>query len=155
MALSVSEQFLEVFHRLMDVSMSSMAPSLLSKASFVRRGATVYDFRYNQDGLLTKVTDRFGRTTNIKRDRNGRATAIVGPYGQKTTLETYQTGDRDGFLKTLTAPNGASWGLDYWDASRDSTCKSDGSNCEGLLKEMVDPRGHGKPAAEQKKYRHT
>jgi RHS repeat-associated protein len=65
-------------------------------------GAVRYQFGYDAGGELTSVTDAAGNITTIQRDVAENVTAIVSPYGVKTTLKV----DKNGFLKTITDPAG-------------------------------------------------
>ncbi|CAG0951179.1 partial Putative deoxyribonuclease RhsC, partial [Anaerolineae bacterium] len=87
-------------------------------------GAVLYQFTYDQDGLLTAVTDGDGNTTTIERDADGNATAIVGPYGQRTILDI----DDNGYLRALTNPAGEVYQCSY--------------TADGLMTAFTDPRGN-------------
>jgi RHS repeat-associated protein len=87
-------------------------------------GAVVYSFAYSSANLLTGITDRAGRLTQIERDAQGNASAIVGPDGQRTTL----TIGANGFLAAATNPA--------------SEATSFGYASGGLLTSRTDPRGH-------------
>lgn len=85
-------------------------------------GATLFEFGYNIDGLLVQVMDGDGNVTVIERNGDGNATAVIGPYGQRTTLNVNDAG----FLAMATNPAGESHQFIY--------------NEDGLLFEMRDPR---------------
>ncbi len=87
-------------------------------------GVTLYQFGYNSVGLLVTVTDHDGNVTTIERDATGKATGIVGPYGQRTSLAT----DANGYLASLTNPAGEAYHL--------------ASTADGLLTTFTDPKGH-------------
>ncbi len=84
----------------------------------------LYEFGYDENGLLTSILDGEGGTTTIERDGEGAATAIVGPYGQRTALDI----DDDGLLETIANPNSAVHQFAYRD--------------DGLLTDMTDPNGN-------------
>ncbi len=104
-------------------------------------GETIFEFHYDDQSRLVGITDRHGRKTEIQRS-NGEPTAIIGPDGLTTDLDTY-TGPkhREGFLKKVTNPAGESVRFDYYAPNNNTECESDGSNCEGLLKSMTEPDG--------------
>ena len=72
-------------------------------------GSIRYQFGYDSNGLLATVTDAFGNQTDIERAADGKATAIVGPNGQRTELG-YDSND---YLGTITNPMGQSVGMSY------------------------------------------
>ena len=86
-------------------------------------GTVLYQMGYGPDGLLVTITDRDGLVTTIVRDASGEATAIVGPYGQSTSLST----NADGYLNQITDPTGAHWNIGYSD---------------GLITTFSNPNGH-------------
>src|SRR5262249_49318179 len=47
-------------------------------------GALRYQFTYDAAGQLASITDGSGNVTTVERDGNGAATAILGPFGQRT-----------------------------------------------------------------------
>ena len=61
-------------------------------------GVALYSFAYDTAGRLASVTDQDGNVTRIERDANGTPTAIVAPFGQRTTL----TVDAHGYLNRIT-----------------------------------------------------
>jgi RHS repeat-associated protein len=63
-------------------------------------GASRWAFGYDGNSLVVTITNLAGLVTQIERDSSGRATAIVGPYGQRTTLAV----DAHGFLSQVTNP---------------------------------------------------
>ena len=63
-------------------------------------GRPVFTFTYSPEGLLLSVTDAVGNVTQIERNGAGKVTAIVSPFGQRTTVGL----DANGFLATLTNP---------------------------------------------------
>ena len=84
-------------------------------------GVTLYQFGYNSAGLLVSVTDRDGNVTTIERDANGKATGIVGPYGQRTGL----TVSANGYLTSVANPAGEAYHFT--------------STVDGLLTTFTDP----------------
>lgn len=59
----------------------------------------LYDFGYDDDGRLTRVTDRNGNISEIT--RNPSQVTITGPYNQVTTLAL----NGNGYAQSLTNPN--------------------------------------------------
>jgi YD repeat-containing protein len=86
-------------------------------------GAVRYQFSYDNAGRLARVTDGAGLVTRIERGAGGNPTAIVGPYGQRTTLSL----DAQGYLASLTNPAGETTWFAY--------------TPDGLLTRLTDPRG--------------
>ncbi len=105
-------------------------------------GRIVYRFVYDE-GRLVEVHDAVGDVTRIERTSGGAPTAIVGPHGRRTKLETaggLLTGVLDaaarewdfgyaagGLLTSITNPRGATWRASY--------------DAEGRLTREVDPDG--------------
>lgn len=87
-------------------------------------GALRYQFAYDGAGRLASITDSDGNITAVERDAQGSPTAIVGPYGQRTTLSV----NVDGFLERVTSPAGEAVQLAY--------------TPDGLLTGFTNPRGH-------------
>lgn len=67
-------------------------------------GAPLYEFGYDGGGRLITITDGDGNIITIERNSSGSPTAIVGPYGQRTTLAV----DANGYLNQITDPAGQS-----------------------------------------------
>ena len=89
-------------------------------------GATLLEFGYDADGLLTQVIEKTGGTDNvttIQHDGSGNPTAIIGPFGQVTTLGV----DANGFLASITNPAAESVGMI--------------SDANGLVSSYTTPRG--------------
>jgi RHS repeat-associated protein len=87
-------------------------------------GAARWTFGYDFVGKLVSVTDADGSVTTIARDPGtGAPTAIVGPFGQRTTVAL----DSTGYLARVTNPAGDSTTLTYGN--------------DGLLATLTDPRG--------------
>jgi RHS repeat-associated protein len=87
-------------------------------------GAVLLTFTYDGNGLLTRITDADGKMTNIERGTGGWPTAIVGPYGRRTTLQP----DPNKFVASITNPAGDTPQFTYSDT--------------GLLNQMLDGRGN-------------
>ncbi len=87
-------------------------------------GALIYSFSYDSSRRLTSVQDLDGDTTTIERNEHGLPVLITGPYGHQTRL----TNNRDGFISTITNPNGETYSFTYHDE-------------HGLLASTSDPRG--------------
>ncbi len=86
-------------------------------------GAFLEQFVYDDSKNLVRIIDAFGNTTHIERYSDGSPTAIVSPYGHRTTLQV----DAEGNLKNLTFPDGGRYTFNYRD---------------GLLISKTDPGGH-------------
>jgi RHS repeat-associated protein len=88
-------------------------------------GDTLYAFGHDSAGRLVTVRDAHANVTTIERSpTTGVATAVVAPFGQRTTLET----DAAGYLSRVLDPAGNAVRLF--------------SRSNGLLDSMVTPRGH-------------
>ena len=87
-------------------------------------GNVLYRFDYNSSGQLIAVTDGDANVTKVERTTEGKPTAIVGPFGQRTLL----TVDSNGYLASITNP-----------ADESVTLSSSSS---GLLTSMTDARGN-------------
>ena len=87
-------------------------------------GAALFTFSYNAAGLLSTVTDATGNVTTIEHDANGKLTAIVSPFDQRTTL----TLDANGYLAKLTNPAGEVYQMSYTN--------------DGLLTAFTDPNNN-------------
>ncbi|MBL0124793.1 MAG: hypothetical protein IPP88_19445 [Betaproteobacteria bacterium] len=90
-------------------------------------GTVRHQFAYNSAGRLATVTDGAGNATTIERDGSGNPTAIVAPFGQRTTLEV----QGDGYLSRVTNPAGEAIQFTY-----------NSGAAEGLLATLTDPRGN-------------
>ncbi len=89
-----------------------------------RTGAVRYRFGYDAAGRLTTVTDGDGNVTTIERAATtGVPTAIVAPFGQRTTL----TVDANGYLASITNPANETTRMTY--------------TADGLLTGFGDPKG--------------
>ncbi len=86
-------------------------------------GDLVFSFEYDDNGLLTAITDREGRTTTIERDQDGTPLAIVSPYQQTTRFVL----DENGYLAQVIDPSGRTYRFTY---------------SEGLMTSMTDPNGN-------------
>ncbi len=87
-------------------------------------GAVRNEFTYDSASRLATITDGDGNVTRIERNSAGDPTAIVGPFGQRTTLTT----NADSYLNRVTSPTGEAMQFAY--------------GADGLLTEMTSPRGH-------------
>ena len=87
-------------------------------------GHTIYEFAYDVAGLLSTITDGDGNAVRVERDGAGAPTAIVAPFGQRTTL----TLDSGKHLATLTRPGEPATTLTY--------------SADGLLKTFTDGGGN-------------
>jgi RHS repeat-associated protein len=86
-------------------------------------GAKLYSFGYDANGSLITVTDATGNVTTIQRNSSEAPTAIVAPFGQKTTLAV----DANGYLSQVTDPLGRVTKLN--------------AASNGLLASLTDPKG--------------
>jgi RHS repeat-associated protein len=86
-------------------------------------GVTKYSYGYNAAGLLANVMDLDSLVTRIERDPNDVPTAVLSPFGQRTTL----TLDANGYLSAVTNPAGEVEQFVYTD--------------EGLMTRRIDPKG--------------
>ncbi|HSF33186.1 MAG TPA: RHS repeat-associated core domain-containing protein, partial [Candidatus Tectomicrobia bacterium] len=93
--------------------------------------ATVhYQFHYDSAGRLIRIIDGNNKITTLERDNAGKPTAIVAPFGQRTTLSlnahrylaslrnsvgetTRLTYTTDGLLTSLTDPKGNPYRFNY------------------------------------------
>ncbi|NUP09845.1 MAG: hypothetical protein HOW73_27680 [Polyangiaceae bacterium] len=71
--------------------------------------AVLYRMGYDPAGRLTSITDVDLLSTTVERSASGKATAIVGPYGHRTTL----TIGANNVLTDIQDPNGAAWHATY------------------------------------------
>ncbi|WP_290498756.1 DUF1566 domain-containing protein [Alcanivorax sp.] len=87
-------------------------------------GKTLSTFKYDDEGRLESIIDRFGRATLIERDTFGKPTQIVSPDGHITTLNI----DENNHLRQVGYEDGGSFDFDYLP--------------DGLLTEKSDPKGN-------------
>ncbi|NQT82236.1 hypothetical protein HQ563_04390 [bacterium] len=87
-------------------------------------GAIIYELTYDHNGLLDSVEDGDANLTSIERDAEGKPTAIIAPFGQRTELSL----NGDGYVEAITDPAGSTFRLTYVN--------------EGLLKTLTNPRNH-------------
>jgi len=86
-------------------------------------GATIYQFRYDTNGLLSEIEDAGANITQIERSGT-LPTAIVAADGQRTSLVL----DGNGYLATVTDPASESWQVEY--------------TADGLMTAFTDRNGH-------------
>ena len=84
--------------------------------------AVQYQFAYDLQSQLASITDGDTNVTIIERDAGGNLTALVGPFGQRTTL----TVDADKYLATVKNPANEQTTLVY--------------TPDGLLTSVTNPR---------------
>ncbi|MBP9825667.1 MAG: hypothetical protein KBF21_15675, partial [Thermoanaerobaculia bacterium] len=87
-------------------------------------GATLLEFGYTAGGYLSTITDGNGNVTSVVRTPSGDPTAIVGPYGQSTSV----TLDANGYLQRIENEAGHSWSTEM--------------SLLGLLTSVTDPNEH-------------
>jgi RHS repeat-associated protein len=87
-------------------------------------GQTIYKFKYDSAGFLSKITDIDGLETTIERTADETPTAIVSPFGQRTGF----TMGPNGYLASIQNPEGETWHFTYAD--------------KGLLLQMRDPKNN-------------
>jgi RHS repeat-associated protein len=87
-------------------------------------GATVFTFAYDSAGRLVTITDGDNNITAIERNASGQPTAIVAPFGQRTTL----TLNASGYLAIIANPAGETTQCGY--------------TTDGLLTSFTDHRGN-------------
>jgi RHS repeat-associated protein len=85
-------------------------------------GAVLYEFIYDNNGLLVQVIDGDNNTTTIQRDVNGNPLAIVGPFSQSTAL----TVNTEKYLTSIVNPASEAFRFTYYP--------------DGLLKTFEDPK---------------
>ncbi len=109
-------------------------------------GWTNWSFAYNANNQITDLHDANGLVTHIERDGAGRPTAIVGPYGQRTTLGL----DANGFLNAVTNPVGEATALTYSPGGLLTSITGPltdtytvAYDTNGLVTQIRDPRGGG------------
>ncbi|HYW91468.1 MAG TPA: RHS repeat-associated core domain-containing protein [Gammaproteobacteria bacterium] len=107
-------------------------------------GALVYRFGYDDTGRLISITDGSDNVTTIGRDSAGRATAIVAPDGEKTTLQINASDQ----LVQVTDPAGASWKAGYEDNGLLTSFRDRNGNLDqytydvrGRLTKVQEPTG--------------
>src|SRR5262249_12413136 len=86
-------------------------------------GTALYTLAYDSQGRLIGITDDSGNQTTVERSGD-QPSAIVGPYGNRTTLSV----DAKGYLSQVQQADGANTQLTYTDS--------------GLLATLTDPRGN-------------
>jgi RHS repeat-associated protein len=87
-------------------------------------GMPRFQFSYDSSGQLITVTDANGNVSSIQRDSAEHPTAIIGPFGQRTTF----TLDSNGYLSEILDPAGHATRLTH--------------SSSGLLTTLVDPNGN-------------
>ncbi len=91
-------------------------------------GALRLQFTYDSTDRLTAITDGDGSATTVEYNGSGgNLSAIVAPFGQRSTLAV----DGDGYLSRVTNPAGEVTQLTYTSG-----------NSEGLPATFTDPRGN-------------
>ncbi|HEX6913305.1 MAG TPA: RHS repeat-associated core domain-containing protein, partial [Longimicrobium sp.] len=87
-------------------------------------GRLAFSFGYDANGLLATVTDTEGQVTRVERSAQGAPLAIVGPYGERTSLVL----DGNGWLAGMTDPARQAVSMTYTQ--------------DGLLTSLTDARGN-------------
>ena len=88
-------------------------------------------FGYDAAGKLVSITDRDNNMTTIQRDGQENPSAIVGPYGQQTSLAL----DSNGYLRGVTNPNAEMVQLSY------KPVVAGDAHTGGLLSQYTEPDG--------------
>ncbi len=94
------------------------------KTTNVLTGSVLYEFSYDGAGRLVQIKDGDNNVTTIERGASGNPTAIVSPFGQRTTLSV----DANGYLASATNPANEAFQISYTDG--------------GLLTSFTNPRGN-------------
>jgi RHS repeat-associated protein len=94
----------------------------------------LYEFSYDSVGRLTGIADGSGNLTTVERDQAGNPLAVIGPYGQRSTL----TLNKAGYLAAVTNPASASERFTYVDDGYPAQGRLPES---GLLVAREDARG--------------
>ncbi|MDR1976383.1 MAG: hypothetical protein LBQ18_05270 [Campylobacteraceae bacterium] len=90
-----------------------------------KSNANLYTFTYDKkSGLLTFITDRYGHTTKLNRDSNGKVLSIQSHFGQTTYLDM----DSNNNLISVRYEDGSSYYFNY--------------NSESLLTSKINPRNY-------------
>lgn len=117
-------------------------------------GTTIQSFSYDDDGNLEQMTDRNGAVTQIRRDPNGTATAIVSPGGQEVALDVNEAGhlvgvtmpdgcelsfaySAGGLLEEITHVGGATTGFEYDNLGRLSARIRTNGERDELIRELT------------------
>ncbi|MEE4112508.1 MAG: hypothetical protein V2I40_06805, partial [Desulfobacteraceae bacterium] len=87
-------------------------------------GALLYQFTYDENGLLAVIEDGNGNQTSIERDGDGNPLAIVAPFGQRTGLSV----DPNGYLADIANPENETYHAAY--------------SADGLMTTFRDPENH-------------
>ena len=87
-------------------------------------GVLLREFGYDQNGLLTSITDQFANQVTINRDGNGVPISIQSPEGLTTTLQI----DANNHLEEVTFPDNTYYEFEY--------------TPDGLMKIEKDPAGN-------------
>jgi len=72
-------------------------------------GALSYQFNYDDNNLLSNITDVYGNVTTFERSESGDLSAIVGPYDFRTEI----TLDENKYISSITDPAGDNWSMTY------------------------------------------
>lgn len=86
-------------------------------------GSTIFEFAYDQAGLLSSISDGQGNTTTLERDAAGLPVTMVAPFGQRTALTT----DEQHYLSSIQRPGQPATVLVH--------------GADGLLRSLTDPNG--------------
>ena len=109
-------------------------------------GVVIYEFDYDSEGRLAKVTDRDGNETTFDRGLPAGDLVITGPYGQQTVI-TY---DAFGYAQSIQNPGGETTTFEYTSGGLMTKVTDPRTNettygygTEGRLDSTLDPVGGG------------
>ncbi|HEY5959590.1 MAG TPA: RHS repeat-associated core domain-containing protein [Polyangiaceae bacterium] len=112
----------------------------------VLTGITELTFAYDSAGQLIGITDKDQNVTKIERDTSGNATAVIGPYGQRTGFALDGSGNLASIVDALKRQTTITWdprqliGAVNSPKSKATTYRYD---VNGRLTNTSDPTGIG------------
>lgn len=108
-------------------------------------GTSLLQFAYGPQGFLSTISDQHGNVTTIDRDEVGVPLAVVGPFGQETTLGL----DTARYLKSVANPLGETQAFNYQNGLMQTRQDAKGHistfvyDSDGRLVSDIDPVGGG------------